>query len=125
MNKNKVNQPAEQKIVKKAWTPQENETLLKAVANKGNLSLNDVFVNFSKQTGRAPSGISQHYYTMTKNAAPIQSKSENKKQNAKKNKSDKTEVVVNKDKETLIQRIELMSPRALKSLSYLVGCMQF
>ena len=45
MSKNKVNQPAEQKIVKKAWTPQENETLLKAVANKGNLSLNDVFVN--------------------------------------------------------------------------------
>ena len=46
MSKNKINQPAEQKIVKKAWTPQENETLLKAVANKGNLSLNDVFVNF-------------------------------------------------------------------------------
>ena len=120
MSKNQINHPTAQKIVKKAWTPQENETLLKAVANKGNLSLNDVFVNFGKQTGRAPSGISQHYYTMTKNTSTTQSKKqENKKTN------NKTEVVVNKDREVLIQRIDMMSPRALKSLSYLVGCMQF
>ena len=120
MSKSKINQSTEQKIVKKAWTPQENETLLKAVANKGNLSLNDVFVNFSKQTGRAPSGISQHYYTMTKNTPVVQ----NKKQDNKKN-NKQPEVVANKDREVLIQRIDMMTPRALKSLSYLVGCMQF
>ena len=118
MSKNKTKN-VEKKFTKKEWTPQENDNLFNAVSNKGDLSLTDVFTNLSKQTGRPAGSISQHYYSMLKKNSTSQVDAK-----VSKKKNDKT-LVENKDKDALIQKIELMSPRALKSLSFLVGCMLF